>query len=142
MDGPFLHLANILYLASYSVRDILWLRILTVCAMLSLGWCYLSCGATMPLYWQIVFLAINLFQIGLLVVERRPVRLSDVQKKLHAGPLRTMSPRQVQRFADKAEWCSIAPGQTLVNEDVRLQTLILVLSGEATVLAHGQDCAT
>ncbi len=141
MDGPFLHFANILYLASYSVRDILWLRILTVCAMLSLGWCYWSCEEYTPLAWQGIFLSINLFQIWLLVLERRPVVLNEAQKKLHAGPLRNFTQRQVQRFADKAEWCTIAPGQIVLNENERLQSLILLLSGEALVRTQGREIA-
>lgn len=141
MDGPFLHLANILYLASYSVRDILWLRVLTVAAMLSLSWCYWSCDEYSPLAWQAVFLAINLFQIWLLVLERRPVQLSEMQEKLYRGPLQTMTPRQVQRFTDKALWCTIEAGEQVLAENTRLENLILLLSGEAIVRARGQTIA-
>ncbi len=141
MDGPFLHIANILYLASYSVRDILWLRVLTVCAMLCLGWCYWTCQEYTPLGWQGVFLAINLFQIGLLIFERRPVRLTEQQQKLHRGPLQALTPRQLQRFTDRAEWSSVAPGQQLIAEDTRLKDLILILSGQAIVRTKGQAIA-
>jgi hypothetical protein len=141
MDGPLLHFANILYLASYSVRDILWLRLLTVAAMLCLGWCYWTSGNFSPFAWQSVFLAINVFQIWLLILERRPVKLTPVQKKLHEGPLRTLTARQVVRFTDKAQWSTIAPGQTLLAEDIRLENLILLLSGSAIVKAKGKQIA-
>lgn len=141
MDSPLLHVANVLYLASYSVRDILWLRVLTVFAMLCLGWCYWSCSAFNALWWQVAFLIINLFQIALLIHERRPVKLSEVQKKLHAGPLKPLSPRQVQRFTDQANWCTYKPGEIMLAENSKLESLILLLSGEAKVIAGGKAIA-
>ena len=143
MDGPLLHIANILYLASYSVRDILWLRVLTVIAMLCLGWCYLSCTppAMTAVWWQTAFLSINLFQIGILLYERRPVQLTEAQKEMHAGPLHTLTPRQLQRFTQKAEWCTIPAGEQLLAENKRLEHLILILSGEASVVAKGKPIA-
>lgn len=58
--------ANVFYLMSYSVRDILWLRILTVVGgTLLLPYYYLQ---TEPLWapfgWNLVFLAINVFWIA------------------------------------------------------------------------------
>ncbi len=141
MDSPLLHVANVLYLASYSVRDILWLRVLTVLAMLCLGWCYLACGATNALLWQGAFLVINLVQIGFLLHERRPVQLTPVQQKMIDGPLRPLTPRQVQRFTAKAEWAEFEDGQPLLRENTHLESLILVLSGKAVVRARGKDIA-
>lgn len=138
---PLLHVANVLYLISYSLRDILWLRVATVLAMLCLGWCYWACHENYALAWQSAFLAINLFQIALLIYERRPVKLTEVQQKLHEGPLSPLSPRQVQRFADKADWCTVEAGTKLVEENSNLQHLILMLSGQATVIAAGKEIA-
>ena len=143
MDGPFLHIGNILYLASYSVRDILWLRILTVTAMLCMGWCYWSCGeeTRQALMWQGAFLVINLIQIGILFLERRPVQLTETQKKMHDGPLRSLTPRQVQRFTAKAEWATIENDAVLLEENRQLESLILMLSGKAKVVANGRHIA-
>lgn len=142
MDGPLLHIANVLYLASYSVRDILWLRILTVIAMLCLGGCYVQCGEMTALMWQSAFLTINLAQIGLLLYERRPVQLTEVQKQLIEGPLQALTPRQVQRFSDKAHWQTFPSGGTLLEEDTKLESLILILSGKAKVTHEGKEIAT
>lgn len=142
MDSPLLHVANILYLASYSVRDILWLRALTVLAMLCLSWCYWQCAAYNALWWQAAFLAINIFQICILIHERRPVQLTPDQKKLHAGPLRALSPRQVQRFAGQAEWTAIDAGEHLLSENSELDYLILILSGKARIVAKGEEIAS
>ncbi|MEM7478195.1 MAG: cyclic nucleotide-binding domain-containing protein [Planctomycetota bacterium] len=138
---PLLHIANILYLASYSVRDIFWLRILTVLAMLCLSHCYIIASEYGALGWQGAFLLINFFQIGLLVYERRPVKLTEDQKALHEGPLKSMSPRQVQRFTDMASWHTVQDGATLIYENQQLDFLVLILSGEAKVLSKGEEIA-
>ena len=145
MDNPhpeFLHLANVLYVASYSVRDILWLRVLTVVALLCLSVCYVACGWWSALAWQMVFLAINVVQIGFLIRERRPVQLSETQRRLLDGPLQTLTPRQVQRFSNQAVWSSLVSGETLIEENVRPDNLVLLLSGNARVIAQGRDIAS
>ena len=87
--------ANVIYLFSYSVRDILWLRILTVVgALLLLPYYYLQ---PVPLWaaiaWNLVFIAINVFWIAKLLSERRPVQLSDDEKRLYRLALRNLNPR-------------------------------------------------
>ena len=141
MDSPLLHVANVLYLFSYSVRDMLWLRVLTVMAMICLGWCYFLASATGALAWQVAFLIVNLIQIAWLIHERRPVQLDDRQRRLHSGPLRSLSARQVQRFTEKAQWCSADDADQLLVEDSKSEFLILVYSGHCRVIAGGKEIA-
>src|SRR6516164_5723253 len=76
--------ANLLYLASYSVRDILWLRILTIVAgVLLIPYYYLQ---SKPLWiaisWNLVFVGINLFWVARLLLERRSVQLTEDEQRL------------------------------------------------------------
>ena len=75
--------ANLLYLASYSVRDILWLRALTIVAAgLLIPYYYLQPA---PLWiaigWNLLFTAINLYWITRLLLQRRPVQLSSDEQQ-------------------------------------------------------------
>jgi signal transduction histidine kinase len=76
--SPLIHLANVLYLVSYVLKDILWLRIVAVLGSL----CVLVAIAVTPnprpesIAWNVLFFAINVVQIKLLILERRPVQLS------------------------------------------------------------------
>lgn len=74
----FIHAANVLLLVAYSVRDILWLRVLAVASSLA-AIPYFLLQAT-PLWaafgWSVLFTGINLFQAWRLLVERRPVKLT------------------------------------------------------------------
>jgi hypothetical protein len=60
----FIHVANVLLLVAYSVRDILWLRLFAVGAsLISIPYFLLQpTKLWAPLSWSVVFAAINLFQ--------------------------------------------------------------------------------
>ena len=67
-----IHAANLLYLFAYLVRDILWLRILTVVAAFCLiPYFYFRPEPLMtPIYWNLVFTALNAFWVVRLLLER------------------------------------------------------------------------
>ena len=69
-----IHVANVLYLLSYLVKDILWLRLLSILGGVLLMITYVSAVPPLftPLAWGAVFAAINGYQIYLLILERRP----------------------------------------------------------------------
>lgn len=76
-----IHVANVLYLASYLCRDILWLRVLT-CAGLAFGivfFCAQTEAMFTPAAWMGVFLVVNLIQIAFVLRERHAMRLSPEQ---------------------------------------------------------------
>jgi hypothetical protein len=88
-----IHVANILYLASFLGRDMLWLRILT-CGGLVLGIVFFSCQPA-PMYgpsaWHILFLLINAVQIRRLIVERRRLMLTDKQERIGEATFHDLS---------------------------------------------------
>jgi hypothetical protein len=79
-----IHFANLFYLASFLVRDMFWLRLLTCCGLV-LGVVFFTCQPA-PMYgptgWHVLFLGINLVQIRRLVLERRRTRLTDEQERV------------------------------------------------------------
>ena len=72
MSAYWIHGANVLYLASYLVRDILALRVLTVVAGLALLPFYIlrADPIWVAVAWNALFIAINLLQIYRLLLER------------------------------------------------------------------------
>src|SRR5467141_1697013 len=70
------HLANVLYVVSYLVADILWLRALAVLGGLSsLTWTLTTPTPSLAFIgWTLVYNTINMVQIGRLWQERRQVR--------------------------------------------------------------------
>ena len=140
----WLHLGNILYLLAYSVRDILWLRVLTVVATLSLMPYYFCCSAT-PLYapiaWCSLFTLVNVVQIGMLIMERRPVFLGEEELRLYQQLFRSLSPREFMKLVSIAEWKTANPQQELLKQHEPVSELALVSTGRARVVVDGRTIA-
>jgi CRP-like cAMP-binding protein len=133
---PWIHMANVLYLASYSVRDIFWLRILTVVAALTLLPYYFTCSAN-PLWeaiaWNALFTAVNLFQIVLLVRERWPVQLHGIEREVYERVFEALTPGEFRRLAAIAKWRDHQPGDVLVEDGTVVQELLVLCEGEVSV---------
>jgi CRP-like cAMP-binding protein len=130
-----IHVANVLYVVSYLVKDILWLRLLTVVA----GSVLLAYYALLPvplwaaIGWNVVFLVINLRQIQLLLLERRPVRLSPEELRLHQLAFRSLTQREFAKLLRIARWESVAADQRFVTKGQPLDRIMVIADGRARV---------
>jgi hypothetical protein len=130
-----LHVANVLYLLSYLVKDILWLRLLTVVAgLLLMTWAFFQ---PTPLWssiaWNALFLVINVYQSWVLVLERRPVHLSDRDQRLYQLVFRALTPREYVKLLALGRWEDAAADAHLVERERRLDRLMVIASGRAAV---------
>lgn len=135
--------ANVLYLFSYMVRDILWLRTLTVIAALCLMpyFYFQSVPLMTPIYWNIGFTILNIFWIVLLLLERRPIRLSQKEERLCELVFRTMTPREMMRILELATWKMANVDECFVDHGSKLDELIVIYSGKACVRINGEAVA-
>lgn len=69
----FINIANILYLFSYFVRDMFWLRVLTVIAAscLTVYFYFRPEPLMAAVYWNLFFIALNVYWVFRLLLERR-----------------------------------------------------------------------
>jgi hypothetical protein len=139
----FLHVGNVLYLLAYLVRDVLWLRLLTVAGMISLmAWYWLQPTPMYgPIAWNSLFLLVNVVQIGILILERRPVFLGEEEMHLYRTVFRSLKPREFTRLLQFAEWRRGRPGDELVAQQKPVETLALIYSGRASVEVDGRHVA-
>lgn len=136
-----IHAANLLYLFAFMVRDILWLRILTVVAAACLiPYFYFRPEPLMtPIYWNLVFTALNLYWIVRLLLERRPVQLSAQEQKLCDLVFRTMTPREMIKILRLATWKEATEGECFVARDTSLDRLMVIYSGKACAEVDGRN---
>lgn len=141
---PWIHVANVLYLASYSVRDILWLRILTVVAALCLLPYYFSCSQN-PLWeaiaWNALFISVNLFQIFLLMKERWPVALQGLERQVYDDIFHDLTPGAFVNLLKLGEWRDSKEGDVLVKDGDVVDEMLLLCEGEAIVGKGDQEFA-
>jgi Popeye-like protein len=138
------HLANLLYVVSYLVTDILWLRALAVLGGLSsLTWTLTTPTPSATFIgWTLVYNTINIVQIGRLWRERRPIRLGAEEQALYAAAFRTLTPREFQRLLTVGTWQAAPARAVLIEEGVRPGRMLVLASGRAAVKVHGREVAT
>jgi hypothetical protein len=137
------HAANVLYLVAFMVRDILWFRILAVVAALCLiAYLYSRPDPLMAsVYWNLVFTAVNVYWIGRLLLERRPLALSAAEQRLCELVFRTMTPREMTALLKLATWESAKAGECFVQRDQPLNRLMVIYSGRACADVDGRTVA-
>ena len=117
-----IHAANVLYLLAFMVRDSLWFRTLAVVAAACLiSYFYFRPDPLMaPIYWNLVFTAVNIYWIGRLLLERRPLALSAAEQRLCELVFRTMTPREMIKLLKLATWEHAKAGECFVEIEERL----------------------
>lgn len=135
--------ANVLYLASYSVRDILWLRVLTVvaAALLIPYYALQASPLLVAIGWSAVFIAINAYWIARLILERRPVRFTVDEARLRALSFPSLTPREARNLFTMGVWDDVAVSASLVQHDNNSDRLSVILRGVADVVHDGTKIA-
>ncbi|MFN0245705.1 MAG: cyclic nucleotide-binding domain-containing protein [Kofleriaceae bacterium] len=133
------HVANALFLLSYAVKDILWLRVITVLAGVTLLATFFQ--AEPPpwpaIAWNLVFFAINVARIYMLLLERRPIPLSADEQHLSSLVFRTLRPRELVRLLGVGAYVDHPDGTRFVTRGEKLEHLLLVVRGKARVVLDG-----
>jgi CRP-like cAMP-binding protein len=130
------HLAFALILLSFLVRDIVWLRALSIAASIaSITYNYFAPARPLMLVigWNIVFILVNIIQIALLFRERRGVEFSDEEKEVYETSFSRLSPVEFMRLLRAGEWRDVAAGTLLVDAGAVDANVLLIYTGSAVV---------
>jgi|SaaInlStandDraft_4_1057021.scaffolds.fasta_scaffold20021_2 hypothetical protein len=133
-------LANVLFCLAYAVRNIMWLRTLTITASLCvLPYFYFR---TEPLYsvlfWEVLFILINAYNLTILILEQRKVYLSDDQQRLHEQVFSSLTPREMLTLLKSAQWKEAVAGEILITKGVVIDELQLIFHGTVNVEVNGE----
>ena len=90
------NISNIVFLAAYSVRDVLRLRILSIVGELLILPYYYFQNETLwpPIFWGVAFIVVNAVRIVAIALERRPVVLSDKEEQLYGLAFSSIDKRE------------------------------------------------
>jgi hypothetical protein len=134
------HVSNLLLLVSYSVRDILWLRWFAVAAAVANVPYYLAQTTILwpPVIWGGVFMLINVYQIGRIYFERRPVVLSADEQQLYDLGFQSLRPREFVALLLAGEWRNAARGDRLITHGQPVHRLSIPISGNVEVSRDGE----
>ena len=137
------HFANVLLLISYSVRSMLLLRWFAVASALTVVPYYLAQEQVLwpPVFWAIVFSAINVYQIARLYAQRRPAALSPDEQKLYDLGFQALRPREFLSLALLGEWKTATAGDRLLAEGERVAAVRIATTGVVEARRQGQSLA-
>ena len=131
----FIHAANVLLLVAYSVRDVLWLRLFAVAASLIAIPFYVLQPTVLwaPLAWSGIFAAINLFQSWLLILERRPVKLTPEEEEIRRLAFQDLPLRKVLRVLSLGSWVTVPVGERVIEQEKLPDCISLIVRGKVRI---------
>jgi CRP-like cAMP-binding protein len=123
---------------SYSMRDIKWLRVITIvaCSVDLVVYYYIRAGQ--PLWVQfgmsILFIAINLYQLYAMARERQPIVFEGEQAWLYERVFSLMSPKEFKRVLATGRWQTASPQQQILSKGGAVDHLAFVVTGRLDAL--------
>ena len=138
------HLAFGLIAFSFVVKDILYLRFVSILASLFsvfYNWVIPVEPMWIPIGWNFVFVALNLYHIAVIVYEKRPVHMSPKHKELYETMFKDLTPVEFLKITKLADWEHFKSGEVIIQERHAVETLNLIYNGTVNVKVGGKKVA-
>ncbi|MCJ7599475.1 MAG: cyclic nucleotide-binding domain-containing protein [Methyloceanibacter sp.] len=134
------HLSYILIAVSYWLTEIFWLRVAAVVGLsLEIVYFLMSGGDLRTgIGWDLVFIAINLYQLYRLVQDRRSLRLPEEHRALLRRAFAGLDDAQIARLLGAGALRDLAPGTKLAEENQALEKLYFLCAGRVAVTIGGR----
>jgi len=134
------HLAFGLIAFSFLVKDIFWLRIVSIAASLfSVFYNYFIPMEPMwlAINWNFVFVVVNVYHIAVILYEKRAVKMDDRNEELYQTLFKEMTPVEYLKISRAAEWVSLKSGQRIITQGMPVPDLYLIYNGTVDVIVDG-----
>ena len=110
------HIASVLTLLAYLVKEMLWLRFLTILASVA-GIIFNYFVPATPLWaviwWNVVFIIINVVQIMIIFKERSNVTFTEEERELYETLFKDFEPFEFMKLLRIGTWLEARKGQAL-----------------------------
>ena len=138
------HLAFGLIAFSFLVKDILYLRLVSVVASL-FSVLYNFYIPAEPMWiaigWNIVFILLNLYHVAVIIYEKRPVDMTDKEKELYETMFKGLTPVEFLKITKVAEWKKFNTPLPIITQVKPVRDLILIYNGTVDVLVNDNKVA-
>lgn len=134
------HLGYLIQLFALLARDVLWLRGMLVLAQAVLAvYAYLHGPEYLPyVFWNLLFVAINLYWVVVLLRERAAVKLPEELRPTYEQHFAALAPPEFMRLWREGRRGSVSNAQ-LVREGAMPDALYFLLSGQVAVCSGGRE---
>ncbi len=138
------HLAFGLIAFSFLVKDILWLRVVSILASLfSVFYNYVIPDQPMwlAINWNIVFVLVNLYHIAVIIYEKRPIKMAPKDKELYETLFKELTPVEYLKISKAAIWKTFKAGEFITKQTHLVPDLVLIYNGTIDVAVDGKKVA-
>ena len=135
------HLAFGLIAFSFLVKDIFWLRIVSIIASLfSVFYNYVIPLEPMwlAINWNFIFIGVNLFHIGVILYEKRAVKMDAKNEELYSTLFKDMTPVEYLKISRAAQWETLKPNMRVITQGMPVPDLYLIYNGTVDVLVDNE----
>ena len=138
------HLAFGLIAFSFLVKDILWLRVVSILASLFSVF-YNFYIPLEPMWlainWNFIFIAVNLYHIAVIIYEKRPIKMAPKDKELYETLFKDLSPVEYLKISKVARWETYKSGEKIIRQGTPVLDLVLIYNGTVDVAVDGASVA-
>jgi hypothetical protein len=138
------HLASVLTMAAYLLKDILWLRLLTILSCFA-GIAFNFIVPATPLwtviYWNVLFAVINVVQVAIIIKQRSGVHFTEEEKELHDTLFKNFVPFEFMKLMRVGKWLDAKQGEILATEKKPIDSIMLIYNGQVAVELNGKEVA-
>lgn len=133
-------ISSLLTVASFSVRAMLPLRALAVASQI-FAIPYFVLQPTplwTPVGWTALFMAINLYHITRILLERRPVKFTADEQRLYELAFQRFEPREFLKLLKLGEWKSARQGDHILDYGETIEQVVVPISGTVVASQAGK----
>ena len=134
------HLSYFLNATALLMRDILLLRLVAIVAAscnLAFAWLNHAEPNWITVFWQAVFISINLVWSARLIYERKGLRFTEAEQDLYETVFRNFAPGEFLKLMRLAKWRTVTPGEMLTQAGEPVDEVMLIYNGAAEVRRGG-----
>ena len=138
------HLAFGLIAFSFLVKDIFWLRIVSILASLFSVFYNFYIPANpmwLAINWNFIFIAVNVYHIAVILYEKREIKMDDKNEELYQTLFKEMTPVEYLKISRAAQWRKYKSGEILTRQQHLVPDLILIYNGTVDVAVDGKKVA-
>ena len=135
-----IHIANILFMVGFAVRDVLLLRIIFVSGSFFAAGFYLQQDPPLlsSMGWTIIYVSIHAYWIWRILRERRPVVLRPEEETLYQLVFSSLKKQKFVLLSNMGEWHDGQPGERIFAEGETVSDIIVPISGQVSAWSNGE----
>ena len=132
------HLSYVLLVASMMMRSMKWLRVIAISAgVVSAFYGYFFLRDFVTVFWEVIFVSVNLIQLLFLEFENRRARFSKDEERFIKAAVPNVERAHARRLLRLADHVDLEVGAVLTEEGKPVEHLYFIVEGAVRVNKDG-----